>query len=157
MNELENKDWFFLGGDLYKKLGADRFNNQMKAYNYTEHRPKMLVLSEVKRYRQSAFDARQVSKMLNRSKRTIYYYIENDFFMPSGKSDMPNSDGTGKWWFTANDVLELRDIIYENCKTAKAPMPLPTREEVRAMTRTKKMLYVQEGENFVPIFKAETW
>lgn len=157
MNELENKNWFFLNGDLYKKLGADRAKNQLKAYNYTEQRVKMLMLSEAKRYRKPAFDARQVSQMLNRSKRTIYYYIENDFFQPSGKSDMPGSDGTGKWWFTDDDVLALRDVIAENCKTSKAPMKLPSREEVRAMTRTKKMLYVQQGDEFVPIFKAEVW
>lgn len=157
MRELENKDWFFLGGDLYKKLGADRFKNQMKAFNYREQRPKVLVLSEVKRYKKPAFDARQVGIMLNRSKRTIIYYIENELYVPQGKSDRDDSTGTGKWWFSDDDVLNLRDVIYENCKTAKAPKRLPTREEVRAMTRTKKMLYVQQGDSFVPVYKAETW
>lgn len=157
MRELEHKEWFFLGGDLYKKLSANRAKNQLKAYNYAEQRPKMLILSEAKRYRESAFDVADVCRMLNRAQRTIYYYIDGDFgFTPSGKSDMPDTT-TGKWWFTAQDVLDLRDIIFENSQNSYAPRHLPTREEVRAMTRTKSMIYVMEDGEFVPIFKAEVW
>lgn len=157
MSGLDNKRWFFLNGDLYRYISANRAQNTLKAYCYTDHRPKMLTLSEAKRYRKPAFDIANASQMLNRAKRTIYYYIEHGFVKPSGKSDPPNNPNTGKWWFTDDDILELRDAIFENSMGAKAPIPLPTREEVLAMTRTKKMLYVQEGDQFVPVWRASVW
>ena len=128
----------------------------MKAFCYADYRIKRLVLSEAKKYRQTAFDITSVGKILNRSRLTIYYYIENDFILPLGKSG-PRNSHRGKWWFTPDQVIELRDIIHQNSMNAKAPVPLPTREEVRAMVRTRKMLYIQEGDQFVPVWRAENW
>lgn len=157
MRGLENKRWFFLNGELYKLIATNRAYNQLKAFNFAEQKPKMLILSEAKKYRKPAFDVSQVGQILNRSPRTIYYYIENGFFTPSGKSAMMGGAKNSKWWFSDDDVLELRGIIFENSLNAKAPIPLPSREETLAMVRTKKMLYVQEGDQFVPVWRAEAW
>lgn len=157
MKELENKDWFFLDGHLYRYMTSNRRENTLKAFDYTEQRVKVLTLSEAKRNRQAAFDTAQVSKMLNRSQRTLYYYMSEGLFVPSGRSYRPGKYYNTKWWYSEDDVLELRDVIFEHSRTAKAPMKLPTREEVRAMVRTKKMIYVQEGDDYVPIWRASNW
>lgn len=157
MRELENKQWFFLDGDLHRYISSHRAKNQMKAFNYREQKVKVLTLSEAKKYRQNAFSISQVASILNRSRRTIYWYIETGKFLPSGKAHRPTKTSNTKWWYSEDDVIELRDVIYEQSLRAPVQRKLPSRDEVRTMVKTKKMLYVQQGEQFVPVWEADNW
>ena len=157
MSALENKKWFFLDGDLYEFISTHRAKNELRAYNYTEHKHKVLVLSEARRYRKGAFSVSQVGEMINRSRRTVYWYIENGIYLPSGKADRPDGRGNAKWWFSEDDVIEFRDVVHEQSMRAPVQRRLPSREEVRTMVRTKNMLYVQKDGDFVPVWLADDW
>jgi len=155
-----NTRFYFLNGQLFKVLKVDRSANTCYLYNLETKENKMFLYSDFKKFRNNAYRMNRVSKMLNRHPDRIRRAIWE------GKVAKPllikNKTSGGKYWFTEDDIRELRDYF----ATVHRGRPrkdgvvvthnVPAKEELEAMLGHREMLYVKnKNGEFVPVWKAE--
>lgn len=155
MEPLKSKDkWFFLNGVLHRALAINRFDNYVKAFDYDDHRVKMYKWDDTIHSKERAFGLKEVAEFINRKPRTMRFYIEKGIATPSGIAQRGQRKPI--YYFTKQDVLELRDAVEEYSSNAPyGRIPLPTREQLRSMLSAGSVLYIKDGEDFVPVWEAK--
>lgn len=154
---------FFLNGHLHRVIHTARAKNELTAYDFIDGKVKVYPYSDVQRRKQNAIRVNYLAKMLNRHRKTIHRYIqEGDIPRPQQEYEIQN--GTpGAFFFSEEDAMAVRDFLstlhYGRTRTdgKNTPYKVPTREELRSMIDSGKILYVKENDEFVPIWRAQDW
>lgn len=149
----DRENWFFLDGVLHRALAINRVRNYVKAFDYSDERVKMYKWDEVLHSKEKAYSIAQVSEFINRKPRTIRYYIKEGMIEPTGiakRGKLP------LYFFNKHDIMKMRDMVEEYSKNAPwGQIPLPTREQLRSMLTSGSVLYIKDGDEFVPVWKAK--
>lgn len=154
---------FFLNGNLHRVIHAKRSENELTAYDFIEDRLKVYPYSEVHKRKQNAISVIKLSQMLNRHRKTIHLHIsEGNIPRPQQEHAIHNKK-PGAFFFSEDDAMAVRDFMAtlhygRPRKDGKnTPYLIPTREELRAMIESGRILYVKENNEFVPIWRAQDW
>lgn len=154
MKGVSSKDaWFFLDNVLHRALAINRQKNYIKALNYEEDRVKMYRWDETLQLKERAYTLSEVADFINRAPRTIRFYIKEGIALPSGKAARGNR--MPKYFFTRQDIMELRDAVDEYSERSYGKIPIPSREQLRSMLAAGSILYVKDGDDFVPVWQAK--
>lgn len=158
--------YFYIDGKLYRTIRADRGNDLLRAWDYTDSVVATFILSDVRRYMQQAFDTDEVATLLNRTKHNIFLHLSRGAINPPYKIGEQEGEVTfGHYKWSEDDVLAL----HEHYLTVGSGRPrkdgmiysavrVPSRLELVAMMKQNKMYYVQDSNgNFVPIFDQPDW
>jgi len=145
--------WFFLDGTLYRSLAINTQDNYVKAYDYTDHRVKMFKWDETLHAKEKAYGLEKAGEMLNRKVRTMRFYIKEGIIQPTGVAQRGNRKPI--YFMTKNDILEARDTIEQYSKKTYGRVPIPTREQLRSMLTAGSILYIKDGDDFVPVWQAK--
>lgn len=158
--QFKNQRQFFLNGNLHKILHVSRARDLLTAYDFAEHKTKVYPWSDVQRRRQNAFTLTQAAELIDRHRDRLKEYIEKGH-IPEPQREYTISTGRpGRYFFSEDDMMDLRDFmatihIGRPRKDGKVTNNrVPTREELRAMMQSGRVLYVKENEEFVPVWKA---
>lgn len=156
--------FFFLHGELHKKVHAPPGTDHLVAFNYAKGRMVGYSFNDVKKYSKPGFKTGEVEKMISRSRPVIENAILNGD-IPEPQRTYPFDEGKGSRWsmyiWSEEDVMNLHAYLctLHHGMPRKdgriTPKKLPTARELRAMMRQEVVLYVQNNDGeFVPTWAA---
>ena len=154
---------FFLNDHLHRVIHTSRPTNELTAFDFIDGKIKVYPYSEVQRRKQSAIKVKKLAKMLNRHHRTIQRHITLGNIPRPQQEYAIHSKQPGAFFFSEDDAMLVRDFFatIHYGKPRKdgrvTPFRVPTREELRLMIDSGKMLYVKQNDEFVPIWRAQDW
>lgn len=155
-------NYFYLDGKLYKKLHINRGADTLTAWCYPEHRRVAFTYSDVRKHHGKAFTMTQVGKMLKRGRVQIQRaIIKGDLEPPQHTYGLENQSRKFKYLWSEKDVMAAHAYFstVHRGRPRKdglvSPQALPTARELRAMMRNQEILYVKEGDSFIPTWDAE--
>ena len=164
-------NYFFLNGDLHKKIHINRGADLITAWNYPEHKRVGYSYSQVKKNAERGFKTTEAAKMLRRTRLTLEHAIINgDINAPQKTYGIASFDGVpskGKpyqYIWSEENIMEMHSFL---CTVHKGrprtdglvtSWNLPTAREVRAMIRQEVVLYVKnDSGEFVPTWEADNF
>lgn len=156
--------YFFLNGNVHRKLHVNRGKDLLTAWNYPEGRRVQYNFTDALYTYQKAFYTQEVAKMLNRDRLALELAILN------GKIDMPqytygideNRNKHAYMW-REEDILKTLDYFASVGRGRPrkdglvTEWNLPSPRELRAMIHGEEVFYVKQGDDFVPTFRARNW
>jgi len=158
---LTNHRYFFLNGHLHKTLHISRGRDLITAYDFLEHKTKVYPWSDVRRKRQNAFTLSQAARIMDRHRDRLVKYIDRGQIPEPQREYCIETGKIGRYFFSEDDMMDLRDFM----STIHIGRPrndgrvtnnrVPTREELRTIIQSGRMLYVRENDEFVPVWKAK--
>jgi len=154
---------FFINEHLHRVIHTNRSSNELTAFDFVDDKIKVYPLSEVQKRKQNAIGVNKLAKMLNRHRKTIHRHI-SDGNIPRPQQEFHiKTKKPGAFFFSEDEAMQVRDFfssvhVGRPRKDGKANgSRVPTREELRSMIDSGRMLYVKENDEFVPIWRAQEW
>lgn len=154
--------YFFLNGDLHKKIVINRGADTITAWNYPREKKMTYTYSQVIRRHEKAFTTTEVCKLVNRKKATIYEVIdEGHIHTPQYTYGIDENKTFYKYMWKEKDIMDLHAYLstVHHGRPRKDGLitvnDLPTPREIRALIRNEEILYAKQGDTFVPTWKAK--
>jgi hypothetical protein len=152
--------FFFYRGDLHKKIHINRGIDVITAWNFPKATLNKYVYTDVRNNGEKAFTTKQVAEMVNRKPLTIKKCItEGKIFRPQISYSIEDRN-EGSFFWCEKDILALHEYLSSihggrpRADGRVTPKELPTASELRAMIRQGTVLYVRQGDKFVPTWRA---
>lgn len=147
---------------LHKKLHINRSADIITTWCYPMHKRVAYTYSSVLAKKKPAFTGREVYVMLNRSRVSVENAIIRGDIEPPQKTYGIDEHKRGyAYYWSEKDVLAAHAYF----STVHRGRPrkdglinasgLPTARELRAMMHDENILYVKQGDTFLPTWRAE--
>ena len=154
---------FYLNGNLHGVLHLHKAKDRIVAVDYVEKKVKTYAWSDVKRNKQNAFTITEAARLVDRHRDRIWEYMKQGYVeWPQREVDL-ETGREGRYFFSEDGVLS----IWEHMTTIHIGRPrndgrvtnnrLPTKEQLKAMMNSNKIMYIKEEGEFKPIWRAEEW
>jgi len=148
---------------LHKKLHINRGADKVTTWCYPLHKRITYTYSDVKKRKAPAFKLMEVTKMLQRSRKTIEHAIlDGNISRPQFTYGLDEHKRMFQYMFSEKDVIEAHAFFstqhYGRPRNDGliTPAPLPTLRELRAMMRQDEVLYVKnEDGGYTPVWRAK--
>lgn len=158
--------YFYYNGKLHKTLSANRAQNTIWAWSYSEGKRYVYELHHVRRYGERAFSTSEVVKILRVSRNWIVkQFNENNVYPPERSYNIEGDlgKGLGRYRFSRKKILELHDLMLDNRSSTKRidglvtnDKRVPSRREVELAMDHGIYLYAKtEDGQFVPVWDSE--
>jgi hypothetical protein len=157
--------YFFINNQIHQKLHIDRGKDKLSAWNYPEHKRVVYNYSWVLRHMKPAYPTSQVAKLLNRTVRSIQLYMaEGAIPDPPHTYDYTkdNPQKIAKYMWREEDIMAMHEYIATTKHQGRERLDgemtnntIPTPRELRALLAEDAVLYVKQGDKFVPSWKAK--
>lgn len=155
-------NYFFLNGLLHKKLHINRGADIITAWCYPEHRRVAYTYSDTLRRMGKAFTLAESAKMLNSGRlRLERAILRGDVSEPQSTYGLNENKKKYKYMLSEENIMELHAYfstvhVGRPRKDGKITTSnLPTARELRALIRHNQIMYVKQGDKFVPTWDAE--
>lgn len=155
-------NFFYLNGNLMKRVHIDLSKDIITVYNFTTHRRESYNYSDVKIRRGVALTTSQVTKLINRKRLALELAIlDGHIERPQFTYSFKDKRKVGRYMWSEEDVMAAHDYFSSlhfgrpRKDGLTAPYPIPTKREIRAMLRNETILYIKQGDEFVPTWQAE--
>jgi len=153
--------YFFLNQQLHKRLNSNRGKDLLTAWNYPERKKVSYSYTDVVRRHKKAFSTGEVANLLNRSVLTIERAImRGDIARPQYTYRMGGTK-TYKFYWQEEDIMAAHEYL----ASVHIGRPrndgeitnnsLPTPRELRALINDEDVLYIKQGDTFVPTWRAK--
>jgi hypothetical protein len=154
---------FFLNDHLHRVIHTNRARNTITAYDFIDHKLKTYPYSEVENNKVNAFKLSEAGEILNRKKARILMYMRDGLGRTPQREYHLKTKKPGTYFLSEKDIMDVRDFMAgvhrgrprQDSRITNSSVP--TREEVRSMIQSGRILYVKENDEFVPIWKARDW
>lgn len=164
-NQSSVPTYFFLNGEIHKRLRVIRGSDQLTAWNFPQGKLMIYSLTAARPNMEPAFTTTQVEKMINRKQITILHAICDGLAEPPQMTySIDEKRNSYKYMWGEKDIMKLHEYFMtrHRGKARKdggiTPQVLPTRMELKAMINQEVVLYVKNSKGeFVPTFKAEAY
>jgi len=155
-------NYFFLKDKLYKKLRVVKSEDYIVAWSYEDEMRMRFNYSSVRREASKAYSLDEVSDLIGRRKSVLLSYLRRNLIdPPSGRLYSIKNKVPGKWMWSEQDVLDLRDAIFEMAPKNMYGEPrvnfkLVSKAELLSKMREDTAYYVknEQGE-FVKVWRAQ--
>jgi hypothetical protein len=156
--------YFFINDQIHKKLHINRGKDLISAWNFPEHKRSVYNYSWVLRNMKTAYPTSKVAKLLNRSVRSIQLYMAAGVINPPQHTydyTTTNPQKIANYMWREEDIMELHEYLAElhvgrpRKDGEKANNSIPSPRELRALLDEEAILYVKQGDKYVPSFKAK--
>lgn len=154
--------YFYLNGNLHKKLHINRATDTITTWCYPLHKRVAYTYSDVLLNKQPAFSTRQVAEMLNCTRLTMERaIIAGNIEPPQMTYGLNENKNAYAYYFSEKDVIAVHAFFstVHRGRPRKdglvTPRRMPTVRELRAMMRDEEILYVKQGDTFLPTWRAE--
>lgn len=153
-------NFFYLNGDLHKKLEINRGKDRLVAWNFAKHKRAVYNYTDTLRFMDPAFTTKQVCAMLNRGRVSIENAIKDGMIeRPQFAYTLDERRRITKYMWHEDNILMALDYFASIPQgrprkdgRITAASNLPTPREVRAMVRHGGK--PAEGEQFTPTWRA---
>lgn len=154
--------YFFLNGDLHKKLHINRGKDLITAWNYPGGKKVSYSYTDALRRHDKAFTTTEVCRMVNRSKLTLENAMKSGMIeYPQFTYGLDENRRKFQYMWAEEDIMDLLEYLstVHRGRPRKdgiaTPQKLPTPRELRAMIHGEAILYVKHGDAFIPTWKAK--
>lgn len=154
--------YFFLNGDLHKKIVVNRGRDVIYAWNYPQHKRFTYGYTNMLQRHEIAMSSLEVAKVIRRSKSRVEHAIWEGKVPTPQMTYSLETGAPGKYMWCQKDVLQLLDYMAtithgrpRKDGLLRESKNLPTPQEVKAIFRDERVLYAKRGENYVPTFRAQ--
>lgn len=149
------KSLIFLHGNLRKIIKIRKVQDVIVLFDFRREVEERYLYSQVQREYENAWPMPVVCKLLNRDRRNLYKYIKNwgcDF--PQKSYDIPwfresGEKSRGYRYVSDSEILMYHSYFMEMRNLRR---PLPSRDMLKRMMRTKKMLYEFKDGELTPVW-----
>ena len=157
-------NFFFLNGDLYRKLEINYGRDTLVAWNYPKGKRSTFNYTDVLRSHEKAFTSAQVSQMLNRSRLSLSNAIQDGMIeRPQFTYTLDENRRMHKYLWSEKDILAALEYFASLGRgrprkdgRLTSASDLPTPREVRAMIHHEgEALGVMRDGIFVPTYRAK--
>jgi hypothetical protein len=153
--------YFFLNDLLHKRLHINRGADELTAWCYPLKKRVTYSYTQTRRNYAPAFTTKQVAAMLNRHfDRLERAILEGNLEEPQYTYGLTPNGRKHSYMWSERDIMEAHAYFstVHRGRPRKdgmiTPQKLPTARELRAMIRQEQILYVKDGEQFVPTWAA---
>lgn len=153
--------YFFLDKQLHVKVVINRAKDTIVAWNYPEGKKKVYSYSWVLAKHERAWRTSEVIQMVGRGRMTIEKAMVNgDIERPQHTYSLDENRNMHMYMWHEDDIMALHEFlstIHQGRPRADGltvSWNLPTPRELRAMIRGESILYVKEGDEYVPSWRA---
>jgi hypothetical protein len=153
-------NYFFLDKKLYRKIRVVKTENYVVAWSYDDERRMRFNYSSVRREAAQAFALPEVSKLIDKPKSLILSYLRRNLIdYPSGRVYSTRNKKPGKWMWSEQDVLDLREAIFEMAPKNKYGEPyanfkLVSKSELLSRINKDTSYYVKADDgDFIKIWR----
>jgi hypothetical protein len=151
-------DHFFLDDKLHKRLAVVRSEDYIVTFSYEDEKQMRFSYSLIRKTYKKAFLLKDVGRLLEISPKKILTYVNGNFVpRPKGMSYHIASRRPNRQYWTEEDVLYLRDKIYELAikdKYGKTRKDIISRASLLAKMHGDSSYYVKtESGDFVKVWK----
>jgi len=156
------RKYFFVNGELHQKLHVNRGKDLLTAWNYAKGQRVQLNYTDTLRLHQEAFKTVQVGQMLNRQRLALELAIlRGDIHEPQYTYTLDEHRRKHAYYWREEDIMAAHEHF---CNVHRGrprkdgmitPWNLPTPRELRAMIHNEEVLYIKQGDQFVPTWKAK--
>jgi hypothetical protein len=154
-------NYFFLGNKLYKKIRVIKSEDYVVTWSYEDEMRMRFNYSSVRREATKAYDIFEVSRLIDKPKALLLSYLSRNLIeYPSGRQYSLKNKVPGKWMWSKQDVLDLRDSIFDMAPKNKYGEPyinfkLVSKAELLSRMREDTSYYVRnEHGNYVKVWRA---
>jgi hypothetical protein len=154
-------NYFFLDQKLYKKIRVVKSENYVVAWSYEDERRMRFNYSSVRQEASKAFNVNDVSELIDKPKSLILSFLQRNLIdYPSGRLYSIKNKLPGRWMWSEQDILDLRETIFEMAPKNKYGEPysnfkLVSKAELLSKMREDTSYYVRnEKGDFVKIWRA---
>lgn len=151
-----NLRYFYINGDLHKKLRINRAADMITAWNYPQSKRVGYIYSDVQSRMQRAYSVSQVAILFKRHKRSINRYLFEDLIQrPQKTYSLDERKIPGVYYFSEDDIKSLREYLSTLSTNVGY---VPTISELESMIKNETVLYIKnEYGDFVPVWKQPEW
>lgn len=153
--------YFYLNGDLHRKIHANKGEDVFRAWNYPKHQLIIASYSDVRRRAEAAYTTTEAAGLLNRTRLTLERAILDGHIDPPQHTYGLETGNKFKYMWHEDDIWEMHAYLstVHGGRPRKdglvTPYNLPTPQELRARLNQEVTLYVKNGAGeFVPTWKA---
>lgn len=154
--------YFYLNGQLHKKLHINRPADELTAWCYPTKRRVTYPYKDARQRMETAFTTQEVSKMMGRGIRSLENAIlRGDIEMPQFTYGLNEHMKKFKYMWHESNIMEAHAFFTQRHRgrprkdgTVTPMRGLPSARELRAMIRNEEILYVKVGDEFVPTWRA---
>lgn len=154
--------YFYLNGQLHKKLFINRGKDLLTAWNYPEGKKVLYTYSDVLKRHQHAWTTREVCQLIGRSRQTIDGAMREGMIeRPQNTYGLDENRNFRQYMWSEEDIMALHAYLstVHRGRPRKdgqvRPQHLPTPRELRAMLHDEEVLYVKHGDTFIPTWRAK--
>lgn len=159
-----NWPYFFLNGQLHKRLKQNKARNLMLAWNYPEECRKQYLYSEVMKSRQHAYTTAEVCRMFNRSSKYFNNLIMwRQLPRPASNYATPRQPGepsrVGERFYHSEDDLRLYREFFADQHIGRPRRDgwkqsyAPADWELRQMLENRRKVYTMDDDGqLVPVW-----
>ena len=152
---------FFLNGKLYRRKKEVKSEDYVTVFDYEEERLGRLPLSYVRRNMSKAFTVEEVAELLEISRPRVKSLVDRGLVAyPPARSYHEKSKRPLKWYWGEQDVMDLRDAIYnllpkDRNGDLKSNAKIVGKAELRAKMTDNTAYYVRNADGeFIRVWKA---
>ena len=154
--------FFYLNDELHKQLGINRGRDLFYAWNFPRGQRMTYTYSDVVKRKQPALTTKQVADMMGRSKKTLELALRvGAVEKPQFAYTLDQNRKKSKYLWSEKDILDLLEYLSSIHRGRPrndgliTPAHLPTPREVKAMLHDDNVLYVKQGDTFIPSWRAK--
>lgn len=157
-------NYFFINGDIHKSLHINRGTDVIIAWSYPQHKRIGYTYSDVRRRMEPAFTTVQAGRMVQRKRVTLERAIlAGHIERPQYTYGLDEHQRMSAYMWSEANIMELHSYLMTIHRGRPrfdgliTPQRLPSARELRAMVHQNEILYVKQGDEFVPTFEAENF
>lgn len=155
---------FYLNGNLHRAVKIERSKNRITAVDFVEDKIKTYPYSEVEKKRRRALGVVEVAEIFGFHRKTVNQHISDDRFPRPQREHEYSTKKPGAYFFSEKDLYNYHEFLLNSPSgrnradgTARKRKGLPSREDLRVLMEYGRILYVKDGDDFIPVWRAEEW
>lgn len=155
-------NYFYLDKDLHLVLHINRGKDLLTAWNYPRGKKATYNYSTVINRHELAWPTHLVCKMINRSHISVKKVLSEGLVRPPQYTyGLDENRNKYMYMWHEDNIMELHEYYasLHRGRPRKDGLPtnhdLPTPRELRAMLKGDSILYVKQGDEFVPTWRAK--
>jgi hypothetical protein len=159
-----SRSYFFIGEHLFKVIKAVKTRNELVAWSFKDGKRVLFAWHWWKNTKQNAYTLTATAQLLDRPNKRIDVGIREGLLpAPHVPYNLKTGNKSSLAYYSEDQVLEIHSVFADMHKGhprndgIDAPAPMPSREDLINMMKNDIVVYVKNGDKYVPIWKAGNW
>lgn len=156
--------YFYLNSKLHKVLRRSRAEDLIIAWDYELGKRVAYNFTDVNKNKQHAYSMKEVVKIIGKHEDTINMHLNRgNLHWPQRAYSLNGNKTPGRYYWSQDDIRAMHDFF----KTVHRGRPridgsitpgnMPSRAEIESIMKQENILYIKDGEEFVPVWKQPEW